>query len=172
MPQPGDIRSFNRGDKGTYKKIWQLCPDCGKGRWILKYQWDRGECKTCHPCYLRKHSKLEWWKPHYKEDNARWKGGRFLSKDGYVFIRIYEDNPFFGMVAKGKPGYILEHRLIMAQTLERCLSSKEFVHHKDGNRQNNKIENLELTTNKAHQKGYRLGYKNGWQDGIKYAQSL
>ena len=41
-------------------------------------------------------------------------------------------------------GYVLEHRLIMGETLGRPLKDWENVHHRDGNRGNNKRSNLEL----------------------------
>lgn len=41
-----------------------------------------------------------------------------------------------------KIGYVLEHRLVMETSLNRILSRKEVVHHKDGNRLNNVISNL------------------------------
>lgn len=48
-------------------------------------------------------------------------------------------------------GYVAEHRLIMARHLDRPLTKKETVHHKDGN-QNNNIANLQLRTGN-HGKG-------------------
>lgn len=69
--------------------------------------------------------------------------------------------------------YILEHRLIMAKHLNRCLQSWEIVHHKNGVKDDNRIDNLELTTNgmhlKDHSKGYRDGFQKGYLDGKKEA---
>ncbi len=46
------------------------------------------------------------------------------------------------------------HRVIMSEHLGRPLLTEEHVHHIDGNPTNNKIENLELTTNSKHRKGH------------------
>ena len=50
---------------------------------------------------------------------------------------------------KGR-GYIRMHRLVMEKHLGRELTRDEVVHHKDGNRRNNALENLELMTKKEH----------------------
>jgi hypothetical protein len=47
-------------------------------------------------------------------------------------------------------GYVLQYRLRMEEKLGRNLSSKECVHHKDGNDQNNAIENLEVLSRSQH----------------------
>lgn len=50
-----------------------------------------------------------------------------------------------------------EHRYIMEQYLGRKLTRNEVVHHKDGNKANNDIENLELTTLSEHTRQHQLG---------------
>ena len=83
--------------------------------------------------------------------NSAWKGGRTLLKTGYIRVRMMPDDPLFhmGSVKKdGRSGYVLEHRLIMARQIGRPLERWEIVHHKNGIRTDNRIENLELLSGK------------------------
>ena len=79
------------------------------------------------------------WHPH-------WKGGRRLH-EGYVMVLLENDHPFHDAMAN-EAGYVLEHRLVMAEFLRRPLSSSETVHHIDGDRSNNTLSNLQLRQGK------------------------
>lgn len=52
-----------------------------------------------------------------------------------------------------------EHRFVMEQHISRELTPNEIVHHKDGNKHNNKIENLEIMTRGEHIKIHLGGSK-------------
>jgi hypothetical protein len=50
-----------------------------------------------------------------------------------------------------KDGYLMEHRLLMAQMIGRLLTRTEVVHHRDHDPTNNALANLELwPTNRDH----------------------
>ena len=74
-----------------------------------------------------------------------WRGGRYVTESGYVMI-YHPGHP------RSHHAYVREHIVIMEQHIGRSIGRNETIHHKDGNRQNNKIENLVLMASKTHSK--------------------
>jgi len=89
-------------------------------------------------------------KQRYGANSAHWKGGRIrVGKTSYyIEVKLYPDSPFYCMA--NSQGYVLEHRLIMSENIGRLLSKSELVHHINGDRQDNRLENLMLLTSRKH----------------------
>lgn len=87
---------------------------------------------------------LNEWKARSQrgEKNPFWKGGRRINAHGYVVLRRYG--------GKRKDGYVFEHREVMEDYLRRKLSSWEVVHHRNGNKSDNRIENLMIVSHATH----------------------
>jgi len=103
------------------------------------------------------------------KNHPQWKGGRLQHKSGYIKIWLSPENLFYSMT--DCKGYLFEHRLVMAQHLNRCLQSWEIINHKNGVKNDNRLENLELTTQSKHLRqhieGFNAGFNKGYQDGYK-----
>ena len=69
---------------------------------------------------------------------------------------------------KGTVQYV--HRFVMEQYIGRKLSNKEIVHHKNGNKADNRIKNLEIVTRAEHAHIHNKGRKNTW--GHKTSKTL
>lgn len=65
-------------------------------------------------------------------------------RKGYKYI-LTPDNPM-----SRKDGYLAEHRLVLSNHLGRLLRKKELVHHKNGIKDDNRIENLVILLPKTH----------------------
>lgn len=83
--------------------------------------------------------------------------GRWPDPKGYMYCVVPSDTPGAKPVkGNGLVSCMLEHRYVMQQHLGRPLRGRsEQVHHKDGNRSNNNVNNLELKVG-AHGSGISI----------------
>lgn len=140
MTNIGDIKR----DKDYRKYIWKKCIACGIPRWVVLY-FGVSQSPRCRQCAPK-----ERLTTFYKrgKDNPSWKCGWKINKDGYKEMLLQPDSFFYPMAKKD--GYVLEHRLIVAQLLGRCLHRWEIVHHKEKPKTNNCRSNLQLVTDDRH----------------------
>ena len=85
------------------------------------------------------------------EFSPSFKKGRYI--DGYGYVVVYKPRH----VNARKDGYILEHRYVMSIHLRRTLSRDEHVHHINGIKDDNRVENLGLMSRSDHIGHHRKG---------------
>jgi hypothetical protein len=95
------------------------------------------------------------------EDPIRVVTGQGWLSHGYWYVPVDDDERWL----TGGADKIGEHRLVMARQLQRPLADDEVVHHVNGRRTDNRLENLELWST-AHPKGQRV------EDKVRFAVDM
>ena len=136
MPIEGEIRKGHEIGSKMFRSlfVWHACSNCGKARWI-RLIGGKPVNDLCRSCAQKV-------KNISGERHPRWNGGKSKNKDGYIDIWLPHDDFFYPM--SRSDNYVLEHRLVMAKHLRRCLLPWEVVHHKNGIKDDNRLENLQL----------------------------
>lgn len=75
-----------------------------------------------------------------------WKGGKYKTSSGYFTVWLAHDDKLALM--RDNHGRVVEHRLVLARSLGRPLNRHETVHHINGDRTDNRLENLQLRQGK------------------------
>lgn len=125
----------------TTARVYKTCPTCKRDFYHLK-----GKIKVfcSKKCRQEGNGRIYHAQPTFK-------GEHHVTGRGYIYIHA-PDHPS----VQGKPyKRVAEHRLAMEKFLGRYLHPWELVHHKDEDKSNNQIENLELWS-KGHPNGDKV----------------
>ena len=131
------VGGFSIGKNINKRFLLRKCSVCNKEKYVLLSNTKRynytGICRKC-----------QMTSGQTGENHHNWKGGKHIDYQGYVRIK-----------AKGHPfadhrGYAKEHRLIAAEKWGVFAVMDNIVHHIDGNKLNNNIDNLELMSQGEH----------------------
>lgn len=133
------MRGRTPWNKGKINKITIICKACNKefNTWNKKQIYCSLECRI---------------KDKIGKNHHQWKGGKHITKRGYVAMCV-KDHP------NKHNSYYPEHRLVMEKHLGRYLKRTEVVHHINGNKLDNRIENLMLFPNNGVHRCYHRWHK-------------
>lgn len=104
--------------------------------------------------------------PRSGPGHPNWAGGRLIDKDGYVLVYC----PGHPAARAPRRSYVLEHRLVMEAHLGRSLGPEEVVHHRNRDKQDNRLENLSLYhSNADHLRDELTGKVPAWSQAGRQA---
>lgn len=137
-------------DKRTRSPLWLVrCIKCCKEREASSKCLRSGNIRSCSCC------RYDMTK---RDNHYKWTGGRLLSKNGYVRLTGI-DHP------NAHNRQIYEHTFVMSNFIGRPLVPGESVHHKNGDKHDNRLDNLELWC-KQQPAGQRVEDQIDWAISI------
>lgn len=120
------------------KRGTAICEGCGK-QFVLNKNTAKRFCSK--PCFFDTTTPIGTIRPNHS--------------GGYLIIKVDENTPGVKVhYGPNKKGWMFMHRYVMQQKLGRALLRTEEVHHINGDRTDNRVENLELWK-RSHPAGVR-----------------
>lgn len=118
----------------TRRKNKVFCKNCGEELKLKRYA--NGTRGKYNKTFCSRKCLGEFW---VGRKHPSFKGGRFVDKNGYVKVLV-----------PGTGRYKLEHRLVVEELLGAKLHYKQKVHHIDGHKTNNNLDNLRIMPSGDH----------------------
>lgn len=160
-----NLAECRRYSRGSEKPVHYICDDCGvekTRKWgVHRNSYEKSgrdpyaSPTYCKTCAVKRTHKTRKYTPAYSlcgggpkkgPDHPSWKGGTYVASDGYRMIYIGN----VGGKSKWE-NYRKEHFIVAEEMLGRPLVKGEVVHHIDGDKLNNRRNNLCILPNeKAH----------------------
>lgn len=148
------IDCYHQKRWGGSRVVTVQCVFCGKE--FKKY-------KSVNKKFCSPECRKKWVSKNMRGKNSpRFKGKINYGSNGQYYAIHTPHHPF----ADSK-GYVFEHRLIIEKHIKRFLEKTEVVHHINGNKKDNRIENLELLDKKEHD---RISAKERWNSKKPFRQ--
>ena len=153
-------RTKRVGKKQAHVKEWRCLCECGNETYVTTGHITTGHTNSCG-CWSRENSRKLAYKNIAGKKKLSLNGSlpRRITGQGYVKVHDRE-HP-----RADKGGFVVEHAKVMSEHLGRDLLPHENVHHLNGDRADNRIENLELWS-KSQPCGQRI------DDKLKHAVFL
>jgi len=143
----GSIVYWDKRDPENTNRSLVECGICHEKRYLLvshhTLKHGTGHCKFCAAALNSKSGK----------DHPRWSGGSITDSDGYVLLNsctLSNEDLSLARSMLNNAGYVREHRLVVARSIGRSLTGADVVHHANGVKDDNRLENLSLKNRSSH----------------------